>query len=105
MKVLLKMTKQDSVLVPELKELQRILFLTCNCKSAAYELYQHLVASNWKYFRRWMLNAQRAPSSLLVSDQRKTLFAIVEKLLVIANTDQKKETFSKPTQIESTSLV
>lgn len=57
LKFIIKKSKAESIQVPDLIDLQRMLYLISNCKSAAYELYQFLVNSNWKYFRRWIANA------------------------------------------------
>jgi hypothetical protein len=49
-----KLKKMKTDCVPELKELIRIYQIICLCKTAAFELYQSLVNSNWKSFRMWM---------------------------------------------------
>ncbi|CDW90949.1 UNKNOWN [Stylonychia lemnae] len=92
-KLIIKRSKHENVFVPELKELNRILYLIQNCKSAAYELYQFLINSSWKYFRRWIQNAQKSSYSQVISDQRRTILLIIEKLISIANNDFKKDPF------------
>ncbi len=96
LRMILKRTKHESVMIPEIKDLQRLLTLISSCKSAAYEFYQYLINSHWKYIRRWM-HATSSQSSLVYVDQRRLIIQIIEKLLTIAHTDYKKDNFAAHT--------
>lgn len=77
--------------MPELKELIRIFQIISLCKTSAFELYQHLVNSNWKTFRTWMQTIDRENTYIFHGEIRKHIFMIVEKLITTANCDVKKD--------------
>ena len=65
--------------------------LISTCKTAAYELYSYLMSNHWKYFRKWMQNAEKAGGSGGYSESRKAIITLIEKLISVANSDYKKE--------------
>lgn len=70
--------KSEAVIIPEAKDLQRMIVLIDKCKSAANELHKHLIASHWKYIRKWMYNATQSTSN---SEQKKLMLQLCEKLI------------------------
>jgi hypothetical protein len=68
---ILKKIKND--FIPDVKSILRLTTLISTCKTAAYELYSYLMSNHWKYFRKWLLNAEKNPSNGAYSDSRKAI--------------------------------
>lgn len=106
---------RDVCSVPEQKNLQRIFTIINECKSAAYELYQTLISTNWKDFKRWFYQLDRKlslmPPSLpelgrnqdhfMLLLQRRTLIQILDKLIQIAYLDFRNESFKQFKRVEN----
>jgi len=75
--------------------LQRILTIISDCKTAAYELFQYLHVTHWKYLKKWVLSIEKRLNKIDLKSQtksdlqqsRRILLNIIEKLISIAQSD------------------
>jgi hypothetical protein len=83
--------KLKSQFVPEPKHFIRLATLITQCKPAAYELYNYLMLGHWKHFKGWMANAEKGTNGQHAESRRALMF-LIEKLIMVANSDYKRET-------------
>jgi len=47
--------------------------------------------NHWKYFRKWLSNAEKHSNTYQYSESKKAIISLIEKLILVANSDYKRE--------------